>query len=212
MPNLKSSKPLRIYEHKFSVSHPLMQNLFGEVSTKMHPKAYCQAVYFNKNNPKIVAAKLVYLKSPMKETKSFISFLTAELSFDECLIISTLYYSQKQNVIETILQSSDAEIDEDLEFLLKSTNGYIIYCYQFEQLAQLVLCISQDESIEVRKKYNKIQSSIENLNVDKKKLLQFKEIVKSRLITNSVRYPNYSGAKNLMTYAKSRFGSDKKVE
>ena len=190
-----------IYEQRFAIDHPLIKSIFGKV-TSDRPKPYAQVVFYNKAKPRVIAAELVYLNNGKKEFKTFNKLIKPDLTYDECLVVSTLYYDQKYSTIKRIVETK-TDTPNELEFLLKPTNGYIIYCYQFEQIAQLVLGFSSDESIVLRKHFNKVQTCLDEFLGDKEKLSRFKGLLNKHLITNTVRFPNYSGATNLFLYAGS---------
>jgi len=94
-------------------------------------------------------------------------------------------------------------MEDYIDYIVKSTNGFLLYSFQFEQLAQLILDSSLDESVRMRKLFNKQRSIINECEQDDERSTLFKNIVRARTVTGSVQRPNYEGAKNLLLYAKS---------
>lgn len=192
-----------IIERTLPLNHSLIKRIFGETSYNSKSDAYGQVVYFDEINPKVITAKLVYIQNSDVEQQRFTSLLEEDLTFDECLLISTLYFAQPISCIQRLLSVKNESIEDCLEHILKSTKGSIIYTFQFEQLAQLVLDFSEGEAIKLRKAFNKRTLTINDGELDDENWRLFKRIVRDRCPLRIVYRPNYSGAKNLMLYARS---------
>jgi hypothetical protein len=83
--------------------------------------------------------------------------------------------------------------------LLKATHGFMVFSYQFEQIAQLILNIPNRDAIALRKLFNKLPHQIDHMIFDSDNREEFKRILKQHLITETVHQPNYVGAANLMS-------------
>lgn len=193
----------RIFEKRLPLNHSLLKRIFGESSFSTDSEAYGQVVYFDEFNPKVITARLVYIQNSEVEHGEFVNLLEEDRTFNECLIISTLYFAQSISIIERMLSKQNDGLPDCLEHILKSTNGFIIYAFQFEQLAQLILDISDEEAINLRKSFNKRAVKMDRCELDDENWTLFKSIIRERCSLNVVYKPNYAGAKNLMLYAKS---------
>lgn len=193
-----------IVEKRFPLQHFMTRKIFGDDAFYgTSYEAYSQVVYFDEVDPKIITAKLVYWQDWENEPKGFTRFLDEDLTFDECLIVCTLYFSHSFTIIKQILSQPLNPIEDVLHHIVKPSNGYIIYSYQFEQLAQLILNVNLNEAVRLRKLFNKQRSTMNESKLDKEDLSVFKTVVRDRCILGCVHLPNYNGAKNLMLYAKS---------
>lgn len=193
----------RIFERTLPLNHSLIKRIFGSTSYSNNSDAYGQVVYFDEINPKVITAKLVYIKSSEAEQQKFINLIEEDRSFDECLLISTLYFAQPISYIKQLLSGKSDSIEDCLEHVLRPTKGFIIYSFQLEQLAQLVLDLSEEEAIKLRRAFNKQAIVMNECELDDDNWKLFKCIVRERCPLNIVYKPNYSGAKNLVLYARS---------
>lgn len=195
---------LTIVERRFPLDHYLVRKIFGTMSIGKNSDAYGQIVYYNESNPQVITAKLVYIQDWEAESKSFCSLIEEDVSFNECLLISTLYFNKPTSTIKTILQGKVEPIEDFLKHIVQQTNGYLVYSFQFEQLAQLMLNVPLDEAVRLRRLYNKMPSSfIRSCDSDDENLGFFKDTIRARNISGSVQIPNYQGALNLFHYATS---------
>lgn len=194
---------MKIIERRLPIHHFLVRRIFGEVSAYKSSQAFCQVVYFDEYDPKVITASLVYLQDQESIPDGFENLIEEDLTFDECLIMSTLYFAQPSHLIKQILYGSVKKTEDFLTHILRPTNGYLLYAYQFDQLAQLILNVPLDEAVKIRKVYNKQQSLISYNERDDHQLRQFKAIVQDCAITRVVHKPNYEGAKNLFLYAQT---------
>jgi hypothetical protein len=192
-----------IFEKRLPVNHFLVRSIFGDASIAPTSKAFGHVVYFDEINPRVITAKLVYLQNEEDQPPEFVNLLDQDLNFNECLAISTLYFLQPFSLIRKILNERIEPIDDVLEHILKPTNGFMIYCHQFEQLAQLALNVPLDEAVRLRKVYNKQRSFGSVGNRDDDALCLFKNIVQRHCIQRNVHIPNYRGALNLRHYART---------
>jgi hypothetical protein len=191
-----------IIERRFPLEHYLVRKIFGTMSIGKYSKAYGQVVYFDEQNPQVITAKLVYLHNSEEESQSFVRFIEQDLCFNECLIVSTLYFNKPIPLIKKILENPIKPVEDFLAHIFKQTNGYLIYSFQFEQLAQLTLNIPLDEAVRLRRLFNKQPDFLNCTNSDDEPMSIFKSILKKRNIGN-VYTPNYPGALNLLRYATS---------
>jgi hypothetical protein len=193
----------QIIERRFPLDHFLVRKIFGNDSFSPGPEGYCQIVYYDDQNPHVITANLVYLRDWENPPNGFINLVQEDLSFNECLILSTLYFDQPLALIKTLVNSKVELLENYLEYILLPTNGFLIFSFQFEMIAQLILDISIEEAIKLRKSYNKDRSVVRANELDDEKLKLFKGIVREYNITKVVYIPNYKGAKNLFRYATS---------
>lgn len=124
----------KIIERKLPTEHFLVRKIFGDISSLKNTEAYGHLVYYNEYDPKIITASLVYLQDWENQPEGFLNFVEEDLTFDECLIVSTLYFSHPTPLIRKILTNPIRPIADHLQYILKPTNGYLIYSFQFEQL------------------------------------------------------------------------------
>lgn len=187
-----------ITEKTFDLNEPIVQLVFGEVLCKDPHYDYARMVYLKTKKPKIITAGLFYNEHPKKESGEFKTLLSPQFQFNECLLLSTLYYFQATSVIENILYQNNLSESSAINSILKSTNGFIVFAYQFEQIAQLILGIRNDDAIKLRKAFNKLPNCIYHMNINRIHIQNFERILKQHMITESVHQPNYQGAANLM--------------
>lgn len=192
-----------IVERRFPLDHFLVRKIFGTMSIGKNSEAYGQVVYFDEINPQVITAKLVYIQDWESESCKFSSLIEQDLTFNECLVISTLYFNKPVSMIKSILEKRMEPIEDFLQHIFQQTNGFLVYTFQFEQLAQLVLNVPLDEAVRLRRLYNKQPSFVNVCNSDDEKIQIFKKIIRQRSITKGVHIPNYPGALNLLHYAKS---------
>lgn len=193
----------KIIERKVPTNHYLAWKIFGSTSSLPGEEAYAHIIYFDDSNPKIIAANLVYVQDWEFQPEGFSKLIEEDLSFNDCLAISTYYFIQSYSVIRTMIDGSLTPIENHLEYIVKSTNGFLLYSFQFEQLAQLILNATPEDAIRMRKLFNKKRSIIDECKQDDEKSSLFKSIVRLRTLTPYVLKPNYEGAKNLFLYATS---------
>lgn len=193
----------KIIERKVPTSHYLARKIFGPTSFVPSEEAYVHLIYFDDSNPKIIAANLVYIQDWEDQPAGFSKWVEEDLSFNDCLAISTFYFIQSYSVIKTMIDGSLTPIENYLEYIVKPTNGFLLYSFQFEQLAQLILESTPEDAIRMRKLFNKQRSIINDNEADDDKSSLFKSIVRLRTLTPYVLKPNYEGAKNLFLYATS---------
>lgn len=194
---------MKIIERRLPIHHFLVRSIFGDVSAYNSSQAYCEIVYFDENDPKVITANLVYVEDKEFMPFGFINLIEEDLTFDECLIMTTLYFNQPEKIIKRIICGSVIPTDDHLSHILNCTKGFLLFSFQFEQLAMMILDVPLDEAIRIRKTYNKHQSLINFSNRDDYRLRQFKTIVQERAITKVVNRPNYKGAKNLYQFAQT---------
>lgn len=196
---------MKIIERRLPIQHFLVRSIFGDVSAYNSSQAYCEIVYFDEYDPKVITANLVYVEDKEFMSLGFNNLIEEDLTFDECLIMSTLYFNQPEKTIKRIIYGSVIPTDDHLAHILNCTKGFLLFSFQFEQLAMLMLDVPLDEAVRIRKTYNKQQSLINFSNRDDYRLRQFKTIVQERAITKVVNRPNYKGAKNLYQFAQTVF-------
>lgn len=192
-----------IFERKLPLDHFLVRNIFGTTSIGKNSAAYGHVVYYNEANPQVITAKLVYIENAERESDNFASLIEEDLTFNDCLIISTLYFNKPVSIIKTILEKKIHPIDDFLQHIFQQTNGFLVYSFQFEQLAQLALNVPLDEAVRLRKLYNKHPSFSRPCDSDDGRFELFKNIIRQRSISKGVHIPNYPGALNLLHYAKA---------
>lgn len=193
----------RIIEARFHSKHFLTRKVFGDVTFSKYSTAFSQIVYFDEIDPKVITAKLVYIQQNENEPEGFFNLIEEDLTFDECLIVSTLYFVQSIPTIKRLLNHPLQPIEDLLQHILKPTNGYLLYSIQFEQLAQLILNVPLSESVRLRRIYNKQPSVFNGVEFDSNDFSIFKSIIQRHCILKKVYSPNYQGAKNLLLYARS---------
>lgn len=194
---------MKIIEKRLPLHHFLVKKVFGDLSSYRGSEAYCHTVYFDEHDPKIITANLVYVEDEDSVPSGFSNLIEEDLTFDECLIMSTLYFSQSAKMIKRVIYGSVLKTEDDLSHILKPTNGFLLFSFQFDQLAMLVLDVSLDEAVRIRQVYNK-QPSLINFNEnDDRKLKLFKKTVQEHAIARVVYKPNYQGAKNLYICAQT---------
>lgn len=194
---------MKIIERQLPLHHFLVRRVFGEPFAYRSDQAHCRIVYFDEYDPKIIAASLVYLPEKDSLPVDFGKLIEEDLTFDDCLAISTLYFTQPTSLIKRIINGPFPQTEDFLSHILKPTNGYLVYSHQLEQLARFILDVPLDEAVRIRKVYNKQQSLIKFSESDDHQLRHFKMIVQERAIARTVQQPNYQGAKNLYLYATS---------
>lgn len=193
----------QIIEGRFHTKHFLTRKIFGDVTFSKYSSAFSQIVYFDEIDPKVITAKLVYIEETEKKPEGFFNLLEEDLTFDECLIASTLYFVQSISTIKRLINEPLQTVEDFLHHILKPTNGYLLYSFQFEQLAQLVLNIPLSESVRLRRVYNKHPSGFDEVEFDNNEFYIFKSIIRRHCVLKKVYSPNYQGAKNLLLYARS---------
>lgn len=196
---------MKIIERRLPLNHFLVQSVFGDVSAYQSETAYCEIVYFDENDPKVITANLVYLENKEFIPLGFNNLIEEDLSFDDCLIMSTLYFTQTERIIKRIVYGLPLKTHDALSHILNCSKGFLLFSFQFEQLAMMILDIALEEAVRKRKAYNKQQSLVNFNDCDDNRLHQFKTIVQERAIAKLVHRPNYKGAKNLYQYAQTVF-------
>ncbi len=191
-----------LIEEIFPLQHPLMKRLFSDEVLKHKESAYGQAVFFVYDDPKVIAAKIVcHANSEVSYGSSRVDVLLKYGSdYKSCLIIATFLYSQSLAQIRSLLTSPN-EVEDIFDHIIGSTNGFILYAYQFEQIVQMLLDVPLETAIALRKAFNRRKPLNEYCGIDDEKLAQFLNALDKYLAFDCVYTPNYSGASNLMLYA-----------
>jgi hypothetical protein len=193
-----------IKERVFSLDEPIAQNTFGIEACSVGTYVHSKFVYYETTKPIVITSGLFYKELSTKGTHEFKDFLNPNFQFWDCLILSTLYFQQRPSIIEIVLNDKVMSLNSVVNELLKVTHGFIVFSYQFEQIAQLILGISNDDAIALRKLFNKLPHQINHMIFDSDKLEEFKRILTRHLITDAVHQPNYIGAANLMSLYEKR--------
>lgn len=195
---------MNIYEEIFPIQHPLVKRTF-EVDATTHEGWLGQFLYLDYRDPKIISARLTKFDDDsikLNNTYRLNLLLKYGKDFDACLIIATFIYSEHYGKIRKVLTTKDQLIDESSNNILKSTNGFIVYAYQFDALAELVLDIPSETAIALRKAFNRKKPLNQFCGVDDAKLVYFQQVLDQLLVFDTVPSPNYSGANNLSTYVR----------
>lgn len=193
-----------IKERVFSLNEPIVQSTFGIEACSDGTYEYSKFVYYETTKPIVITSGLFYKEPLVEGSYKFKDFLHSNFQFWNCLILCTLYFSHSQSTIETVLNEKAIGLNSSVNELLKATHGFIVFSYQFEQISQLILGISNDEAIALRKLFNKLPHQIDHMIFDSDKLEEFKRILTRHLITETVHHPNYAGAANLMYLYENR--------
>ncbi len=118
----------KIIERKFPLDHFLPISIFGKQACTPGTEGYCQVVYYDEINPKVITAKLVYLQDSNDQGQGFINLMQEDLNFNECLIFSTLYFAQPLSLINRLMNSKVQSLENYLEYILQPTR---ISCFLF---------------------------------------------------------------------------------
>lgn len=87
-----------IVERRFPLDHFLVRKIFGTMSIGKNSEAYGQVVYFDEINPQVITAKLVYVEDWESESNNFAKLIEEDRTFNECLVISTLYFNKPVSI------------------------------------------------------------------------------------------------------------------
>ncbi len=192
-----------LIEDLFPLQHPLMKRHFSAEVLNSEDSIYGQAVFINYNDPKIIAAKIVQHEgSEVKYGSNAVELLLKYGSdYKSCLIIATFLYFQSLSQIRRILTSSN-DVDDTLKQIIGSTNGFILYSYQFEQIVQMILDVPFETAFALRKAFNRRKPLNEYCGIEDDKLARLLAILDRHLAFDCVSNPNYSGANNLVNYVR----------
>lgn len=190
-----------IIEDLFPLQHPLMKRHFSTEVLNSKDSIYGQAVFINYNDPKVITAKIVQHEgTDVKYGSNSVEVLLKYGSdYKSCLMIATLLYDQSLSQIRRILTSSN-DVDDRLTQIIGTTNGFILYSYQFEQIVQMILDVPFETAFALRKAFNRRKPLHEYCGIEEDKLGQLLAILDRHLAFDCVSTPNYSGANNLVTY------------
>lgn len=172
---------------------------------------YGRFIYIDKKPLIVITSTLVcYYGARPKHSLNFVQLLNYKrsLNYYDCLLLSTLYYFESKATIRKILTTHRAKKNEATinKYLFFETNGYLVYDYQFEQLAESILEIDKNQARDLCKQFNKKKESLEKWNGSRELMLKFKKLLKGHFVTENVYHPNFVGGKRLMEfYGKSTF-------
>ncbi len=177
----------------------LIKEAFGDYWKKEWQGKFGYIVYID-NDPKQFVLGNIYLP---KKTKSLYPFFIDYLKQLKCsdfndllLLVSTYpwFKEMKTDPLHPYIGASNNHID----FILKETNGWIIYDYQLQNLYQMATGQNKDKSILFRKNINK---KIPAIYSDSKEIELFGatlyELIISRMNLENTCSCNYSGAYKL---------------
>jgi hypothetical protein len=196
---------MNIYEEIFPIQHPLVKRTF-EVDATTHEGWLGQFMYLDYHDPKIISARLTKFNDDsikLNNTNRLNLLLKYGKDYDACLIIATFIYSEHYAKIRKVLNAKNQFFDEPHSDILKSTNGFILYDYQFEDLARLVLNTPTETAVALRKAFNRKKPLNQFCGVNEVKLIFFQQVLNQRLAFDTVPSANYSGANHLLSYARS---------
>lgn len=191
-----------LYEIDVSVNDPRLLGFFkyrGIDVVNSPTEGYGNLLYFKTTDTTSIITAAFSSEQNHMSTEELNSLLTLKekLTFYDCTILATLSFIEPFSVIETILsnrvESSSAIVNE----ILAPTNGHLVFNVQFEQLAQIVLEIPREKSIQLRKFFNKKKESLEDLTADLSNLTKFMNILDHHMISECVLTPDLIGGKNL---------------
>jgi hypothetical protein len=156
-------------------------------------------------------SKLVFMavSSPTlskSKPKSFNRLLELkdEWTFNECLILCAYYTWWTLPKFKKVLFQEIIPKDTAIKNLLTITHGYLLFTYQFELLAVLVLDISNPQATELRKNFNKQRPNLfDGCEPSRAKI--FKQVLKKHMVCDTVSYPPYRFARNLFDHLKKTF-------
>jgi hypothetical protein len=184
-------------------NHPLIIEIFGNSHLSDERPSYAATVYLKNRSPKIITSVLIGADEFVDQSMNFTSLFHTGLSYWECLMLTTFYYSKSIPTLQRMMQSY-LTIDESIVSLfLTSTNGFLLYSYQFEYLAQALLSMSAEESIQLRRSFNRRKPDWHQAIKNRDNREYFEQVLKERLIGSTVAKPNFVGAHNLFEYVKS---------
>lgn len=192
-----------LIEEIFPLQHPLMKRLFSVEVLKHKESAYGQAVFIAYDDPKVIAAKIVcHANSEVNYGSNRVDTLLKYGSdYKSCLIIATFLYSQSLVQIRKLLTSSN-QVEDIFDHIIGSTNGFILYAHQFEQIVQMLLDVPLETAIALRKAFNRRKPLNEYCGIDDEKLAQLMTALDRYLAFDCVYTPNYTGATNLYAYVR----------
>lgn len=164
--------------------------------------------------PKIISYQIFYLDNKQIERPNIHELLglKAKLTYHDCLIISTLYFSLGKNeLIQLICKMNPSLHFRNGKKLFGSTNGYLIFSNQFELLVKDIFDIPDDEAVMFRKEFNKGRIGKLLSRYDQEKMKKLITITNDCIVTNNVYKPFYNGANVLIKYLVDNFTSLSKI-
>lgn len=149
-------------------------------------------------NPKIISSLIVYSHNEPIERSSIHDLLTLkdELTYFDCLVISTLYFSLSRDKIIQLISTVNPSryYLNDKLYLFESSKGYLTFNTQFEFLVRSLFNMTDDDATKIRKAFNKCQLNSLLKNYDQERVTFFNAILNDCMITSNVYKPFYSGA------------------
>jgi hypothetical protein len=190
----------KVFELITDGNHPLVKEDFpAEVSKSKS----VHIVATKEQRSKLVFMAVSYLTLSKNKPKSFNRLLELkdEWTFNECLILCAHYSWWNLPKFKKALFKKIIPKDTAIKNLLATTNGYILFSYQFELLSVLILGISPTQAIELRKNFNKKRSNLYD-GYEPTQERNFKQLLKKHMVCDTVTYPPYRFARNLFDYLK----------
>lgn len=181
-------------------NHPLVKELLPSDDSKSQ---LVHIVATKEQHSKLVFMAVSSLTLPKSKPKSFNRLLELkdEWTFNECLILCAHYTWWTLPKFKKVLFKEIIPKDTAIKNLLAITHGYLLFTYQFELLAVLVLNISNQQATELRKNFNKQRPNL-FAGYEPSRAKIFKHLLKKHMMCNTVSYPPYRFARNLFDHLK----------
>lgn len=190
-----------LYEIDVNIDDPRLVDFFRNRGLDINAaiKGHGQLLFFRTNKSiSLINAAISLLPSHGSLLKPNRIFdIKQRFTFHDCVMFATLYFSEPISIIENILTTRIEADNEIVNEILASTNGYLLFNTQFEQLSQAILELPREKSVEFRRFCNKRKESIADLAVDLNRLTEFMSILDRHMITECVLTPDFISGKNL---------------
>lgn len=191
-----------LYEIDVSVNDPRLLNFFryrGIDVANSPTEGYGNLLYFKtKDTTSIVTAAISSQQNHMSivESNGLLN-LKEKLTFYECTMLASLYFIEPFPVIENILSKRIESDSQIVAEILAPSNGHLVFNTQFEQLAQTILEVPREKSVQLRKFFNKKKESLQDLTTNVNSLTEFMRILDHHMLIECVLTPDFIGGKNL---------------
>ncbi|MDD3740180.1 MAG: hypothetical protein PHH30_02975 [Bacteroidales bacterium] len=156
-------------------------------------------IYTDTNPKQIILASLS--SSSIKTQLNFVEYLkNIEPTDLQKLLMLVTTYPQYSKLIEQDNYSL-TKVNNEIDFLLSETDGWIIYCHQLEKLLRITTKCNFAEAELLRKrrnaKHQDVFDKISEIRINNEKLTSF---INERMILNLTYHPNYKAAFILYNY------------
>lgn len=198
-----------IIEHNFRPTDNFLKQFSSEISLqeeKFDDIDHIKLLFIDFPKPKIISSLIVYLENDKTERANIHELLALKegLTYHDCLIISTLYFSlSKDELIQLIHTSNPSKYYCNGAQLFRNANGYLIFAHQFEFLIKMILNASDDEAVKSRRAFNKGLGKSMSENHDPKKVNFLTKILNDCMVTPNVYRAFFNGANAFREYLKS---------